>query len=155
MLSQLIVDELNTLLTGELSGANTSKRSPRWACKLSKRIIGEYVVNPLTSARMIKSEGYLMQNCVRQYIHLCKSGDYLLFSIQNLPGEKVATLGVRKHDNRWYFDDCLGKNNTYVIETTIEPLGADHLVVHEMEYTEIFSVAHEVVRLLNCEYTVL
>lgn len=150
MLSRSIVDELNILFAHELSKANPKKRSARWACKLSTTFIGEYVVNPLTSARLIKSEGYLMHNCVRQYIHLCKNDEYLLFSIENLRGEKIATLGVKNHDNRWYFDDCLGKNNSTVIETTVEAFRAEHSIVHEIEYTEIFSVAHEVVRLLNC-----
>jgi hypothetical protein len=73
---------------------------------------------------------------------------YQLFSIRNLQGERIATLGAKKVNDRWYFGDCLGKENSTVIESATE-IYDDGNIVYEVEYTEIFSVAHEVVRLLN------
>lgn len=152
MLDSKFARELNQLFADELQ---LNKGTPRahWNSHVGPVEIGQYYIVPLTSPRMVKSEGYLMQNCVRQYIDLCWDGSYLLFSIRNSDGERVATMGAVERDNRWYFDDCLGKENVIVIETTSEFIDGDNGVVSETEYTELFSVAHEVVRLLNIQST--
>lgn len=154
MLSSKLVNELNMLFADELKISakfNKTFRSEKWVSPIGNIEIGEYLIVLLSTPKKVKSEGYLMQNCVRQYVHLCQEGEYLLFSIQNRLGERVATLGVKKGANRWYFDDCLGIRNSVVIETTLDFLSADNCIVYETEYNEIFSVAHEVVRLLNYE----
>lgn len=154
MLTSQIVDELNDLFAEEF-GLTTSNKSELknkgWHCPIHIVRLSEYIVMPLTSSRRIKSEGYLMQNCVRGYVDQCRNGEYLLFSIRNLGGKRIATLGVNKRGDRWYFDECLGKENSAVIEVAREDFDADHNMCLEIEYTELFSVAHEVVRLLNLQ----
>ncbi len=151
MLTSQFVAELNDLFANELCLTRTSKFEKRikgWHCPIQSVQVGEYIVVPLTSARKVKSEGYLMQNCVKEYVEQCRDNMYLLFSIRNLKGERVATLGVKKEGDRWYFDDCLGKDNSTVMEFSTEFFDAGS-VFCEIEYTELFSVAHEVVRLIN------
>lgn len=153
MLSPKKVHELNQLFAEELELTKNDKTetwNKKWDCPIQAIQLGKYMIVPLTSRRMVKSEGYIMQNCVRDYIHLCNDGKYLLFSIRNRLNERAATLGVKKRDNRWYFDDCLGKENSVVIEEIIEFLNSENSSEYVTEYTEMFSVAHEVVRLLNC-----
>jgi hypothetical protein len=152
VLSSKVVSELNLLFSRELAVTtklNSEKGSGKWFCSIRAVQIGEYMIVPLTSPRDVKSEGYMMKNCVREYIHLCKDGKYLLFSIRNSLNERIATLGVERRDNRWYFDECLGEENSVVMETTVDPLDANNYEYEIFEYTEMFSVAHEIVRLLN------
>ncbi len=86
MLSSTLVNELNALFADELqisAKLNSKIKAGRWDCPIESIEVGEYLIVPLTTRRKVKSEGYLMQNCVRQYISLFKGGEYLLFSIQN------------------------------------------------------------------------
>lgn len=154
MLSPIAVSELNQLFADELKDSRifwNNFNIKRWESSIGLVEIGQYRIVPLTTPKKVKSEGYLMQKCVRQYVDVCQGGEYLLFSIRNLDGERVATLGVKNRDDYWYFDDCLGKENTNVMETILETLDDDNNTVHEIDYTELFSVAHEVVRLLNSQ----
>ncbi len=73
MLSQSIVDELNTLFVAELLRTTTKRQSQKWECMLFEIIISEYLVTPLTSVKMLKSEGYLMNNCCREYASQCEN----------------------------------------------------------------------------------
>ena len=68
MLSQSKVDYFNDLFATELAVGNSVERRPKkWKCKLSEMLIGEYLIMPLTSAKLLKSEGYHMNNCCRDY----------------------------------------------------------------------------------------
>lgn len=151
LLSPHTVAELNQLFADELEVSGmfwNNLNIKQWESPVGLVEIGQYHIVPLTTPKKVKSEGYLMQNCVRQYVDICSGGKYLLFSIRNFDGERVATLGVKNLDDHWYLDSCLGRENTTVMEKTFE-VTDDGNVTFEIDYTELFSVAHEVVRLLN------
>lgn len=150
MLTQEMVDELNALFKFELGLTYENSSSiNNWTCPIGKTVIGEYCVIPLISKKMVKSEGYMMQNCCREYIPLCINDEYHLFSIQSLSGNRIATLGVKQEYDRWRLDDCLGPQNTPIMEGNADYLNEDGGYDSEFVLTDIYFVAHEVVRLMN------
>ena len=150
MLSQSKTDNFNALFTTELTAGNSIKRRPKkWKCKLSEMLIGEYCIMPLISAKLLKSEGYHMNNCSRDYHEQCAELTYCLFSIQNRFGERLATLGLYFRGGNWRFDQCTGPSNTEVLEETRLYLDEDGELQEEIYATEIYYVAHEVARLMN------
>lgn len=149
MLSQAAVVDLNGIFIDEIHPESPSCQPRKWQCILSETVIGDYCVVPLKSARKLKSEGYLMNNCCREYVTQCLEGEYQLFSIRTLSGERVATLGILNHDNHWQFDQCYGVSNSNVLERCIETVDEDGSLLVEYSLTEIYYVAHEVVRLMN------
>jgi hypothetical protein len=149
MLSETKVNELNTIFTGELSATSTKRRSGKWKCKVSETLIGEYFITPLTSARMLKSEGYWMNNCSRDYTRQCEAHQYCIFSVRRRTGERLATLGLVNDQGYWIFDQCYGPSNSEVLEETIEYLDEDDVLQFDCYPTELYYVAHEVVRLMN------
>ncbi len=149
MLSQTTVNELNTIFAGELSVPSTKRRTGKWECKLTEILIGEYLITPLTSARMLKSEGYWMNNCSRNYTRQCEEFEYCMFSIRRRTGERLATLGLANVPGYWIFDQCYGPSNSEVLEETCEYIDEDEGLQFDCNPTELYYVAHEVVRLMN------
>ncbi len=150
MLTQAGVEELNTLFTTGLVNETWHRKNPaQWDCKLEEMLVGEYLIIPLTTAKMLKSESYLMNNCCRDYLFRCADLEYSLFSIRSRSGERLATLGLCSEDGYWHFDQCFGPANSDVLEESLEYLDEDGVVYTEYFPTEIYYVAHEVVRLLN------
>ncbi|THB78146.1 MAG: hypothetical protein D6B25_04875 [Desulfobulbaceae bacterium] len=120
-----------------------------WNPQLPEMLIGEYLIIPLTSSKMLKSEGFWMQHCCRTFASRCADLDYCIFSIRTRSGERLATLGVQKDHDYWQFDQCYGPGNADVIEETFEYLDEDGELQIELVPTELFYVAQEVVRLMN------
>ena len=149
MLPQTTVNELNTIFAGELSATSTKRRSRKWECKLNETLIGEYLITPLTSAKMLKSEGYWMNNCSRDYARQCQAFEYCIFSIRKRTGERLATLGLVNDQRSWSFDQCYGPSNSEVLEETHAYLDEDEVLQFDCNPTELYYVAHEVVRLMN------
>lgn len=150
MLSQSKVDYFNDLFATELAAGNSIGRRPsKWKCKLSEMLIGDYLITPLTSAKLLKSEGYLMNNCCRDYTSQCMDLKYSLFSIRRRTGERLATLGLEYDEDYWRFDQCYGPSNTEVLEETRIYPDEDEELQEETYATELYYVAHEVVRLMN------
>lgn len=149
MLSQTTVNELNTIFTGKLSSPSTKTRSGKWKCKLPETLIGEYLITPLTSSRMLKSEGYWMNNCSRDFTRQCETFEYCLFSIRKRTGGRLATLGIMNDQGHWSFDQCYGPSNSEVLEETFEYLDEDEVLQFESYPTDLYYIAHEVVRLMN------
>jgi hypothetical protein len=100
---------------------------------------------------MIKSEGYLMNNCCRDYTSQCANLEYCIFSVRSLGGRRIATLGVANNLGYWIFDQCFGPSNTNVLEETFEYIDEDEMMQKDLRQTELYYVAHEVVRLMNIE----
>ena len=98
---------------------------------------------------MLKSEGYWMNNCCRDYAGQCADSEYCIFSIRSRSGERLATLGLISDQGYWYFDQCFGPANTDVLEETSLFLDEDDVLQTEWFPTEIYYVAHEVIRLMN------
>ncbi len=72
MLSQSKVDYFNDFFITELAAENSvERRQSKWKCELPEMLIGEFLIIPLNSAKLLKSEGYLMNNCSRDYIDQC------------------------------------------------------------------------------------
>jgi len=149
MLSQTTVHESNAIFAGEFSATSTKKRAGKWVCKLPESLIGEYLITPLTSTRMLKSEGYWMNNCSRDYTHRCEAFEYCIFSVRKRTGERFATLGLANDRGSWIFDQCYGQSNSEVLEETFEYLDEDDALQFECIPTELYYVVHEVVRLMN------
>ncbi len=150
MLSQSKVENLQVILATE-SAVETSveKRSGKWKCTLSEMFIGEYLIMPLTSAKLLKSEGYLMNNCCREYVGRCLELKYCLFSIRSRSGERLATLGIAYDEGYWRFDQCFGPSNGNVLEEARHYLDEDGVLQTDWFATELYYVAHDVVRLMN------
>lgn len=150
MLSQSKVENLNSFFTAKLpAGALAGKRSGKWNCKLSEMLVGEYLIIPLTSAKQLKSEGYRMNNCCREYTSRCMALEYCVFSIRSRSGERLATLGLAYDDGYWRFDQCFGPSNGEILEETRQYLDEDGELQTECFATELYYVAHDVVRLMN------
>ncbi len=150
MLSQNNVKDLNVLLGSKLAGEpSTSKRSGKWECVLFEQFIGEYLIVPLTTAKMLKSEGYVMNNCCRDYRHLCEQHRYAIFSLRSRSGERLATLGLVNEDGCWVMDQCFGPSNSEVLEEVLNYLDEEETLQTEYFPAEIYYIAHEVVRLMN------
>lgn len=150
MLSQSKVDYFNDLfVTKSATGNSVNKRSKKWECKLSEMLIGEYFITPLTSAKLLKSEGYQMNNCCRDYVDQCAEMTYCLFSVRSRVGERLATLGLNCNDGHWRFDQCFGTSNTEVLEEIRTYLDEDGELQEELYATDLYYVAHEVARLMN------
>ncbi len=149
MLSQTTVGELKADFLNRLQTKTSGRRSRRWACNVSEMLVGEYLIMPLTSAKMLKSEGYCMNNCCRDYVEKCAGGNYRVFSIRNRSGERLATLGVKRKNEYWQFDQCFGPYNREVLEEVMEYLDEDGKLHVEWSPTEIYYIAHEVIRLMN------
>lgn len=126
------------------------KGASRWQCRLPEMMLDEYRIVPLISAKMLRSEGYMMNNCCKEYIGQCGQGDYSIFSIRSWKGDRVATLGIRCVDGYWCFDQCYGPSNSNVLEERLEYVDEEGLEQVDWENSEIFYVAHEVVRQMNC-----
>ncbi len=150
MRAQAGVEALNTLFAKELVNETWRRKQPaQWECKLKEMLVGEYLIVPLNSAKMLKSEGYLMNNCCRDYIFRCADRAYCLFSIRSRSGERLATLGLGYENGYWHVDQCFGPANSEVLEETLEYFDEDGVLHTEYFPTEIYYLAHEVVRLMN------
>jgi hypothetical protein len=150
MLSQSKVDYLNDLFVTEVAAGNSVERRQRkWKCKLSEILIGEYLIIPLTSAKLLQSESYHMNNCCADYVDQCAEMTYCLFSIRSRSGERLATLGLIYTQGYWRFDECSGPSNTEVLEESRTYLDEDGELQEELFATDLYYVAHEVARLIN------
>ena len=86
---------------------------------------------------MLKSEGYWMNNCSRDYTRQCQEFEYCIFSIRKRTGERLATLGIANDRGSWSFDQCYGPSNLEVLEETCEYLDEDEVLVNMQESSEI------------------
>ncbi|MFH0785748.1 MAG: hypothetical protein V2B20_27890 [Pseudomonadota bacterium] len=152
MLSQSKADYFNGLFATELAAGNSVERRPsKWKCKLSDTLVGDYSITPLTSRKMVKLEGYRMNNCCREYIDQCAELTYCLFSVRSRSGERLAILGLTCNGGYWRFDQCFGPSNSEVLEETRTYLDEDGELQEESFATDLYYVAHEVARLMNSE----
>jgi hypothetical protein len=152
MLSQSKINYFHDFFATELAANNSVERRPnKWKCKLPETLVGDYFIIPLTSAKSLKSEGYMMNNCCRDYIRQCMELKYCLFSIRRRTGERLATLGLAYDEDYWRFDQCFGPSNTEVLEETKTYLDEDGEFQQETFATELYYVAHEVARLMNSD----
>jgi len=150
MLSQTKVNELNALFGAELTTETfAGRRSGKWECTLSEMVIGDFFIVPLTTTKMLKSEGYVMNNCCRNYKELCENQEYSIFSIRSRSGERLATLGLTKEPGYWRLDQCFGPANAEVLEEMSCYLDEDEVLQTEYHPTDLYYVAQEVARLMN------
>lgn len=150
MLSGSTVSKMNCGVPTELVSRTSRKgRSKKWQCRVAETLVGEYLIVPLTSAKMLKSEAYMMNNCSREYTAQCAAMEYAVFSIRIRTGQRLATLGLSHEDGYWRFDQCFGPGNSEVLEETRGYLDDDGILQTEWFATELYFVAHEVVRLMN------
>jgi hypothetical protein len=129
--------------------APQKKRTTKWNCTLPELLIGDYLIIPLTSTKMLKSEGCWMNNCSREYADQCSKNLYALFSIRTRSGERLATLGLENDCGFWKFDQCYGPSNIEVMEERIEYLDENGEYLVEYYPTEMYYATQEVLRLIN------
>ncbi len=139
------------IFTNDFKVDSNVKKSRKWACTLSEIVIGNYLIVPLTSVTMLKSESYTMNNDCIDYAHRCANLNYCLFSIRTRSGGCLATLGLVNEDSFWNFDWCSGPSNIEVLEESLEYLDDEHMLQTEHYPTELYYVAHEVARLMNAD----
>ena len=149
MLSQARVNELQGRFAGELTTTIAKKRVRNWHCNLSEMLVGEYLITPITSVKMLDSEGYWMSNSCQEYLSQCAELTYCIFSVRSRSGERLATLGLTKNREAWYFDQCYGPSNSEVLEESLEYLDEEGELQTEWFPTEMYYVAQEVSRLMN------
>jgi len=149
MQTQLIPNEINSFMFQGSPDTVSPKKNLKWKCSLPTLKIDEYEIVPLTSSKQLKSEGYHMNNCCKDYAHQCSMGEYCIFSIRGNFGNRIATLGAVNDDGYWHFDQCLGHSNSNVIDEFTEHFDSQGKIHLEWSHTELYYVANEVVRLLN------
>ncbi len=150
MLSQAVISESDSRQAPAFSSRTSGKRRNRkWTCTIGESLIGDYLAIPLTSEKRLKSEGYVMNNCSREYTMKCAALEYCIFSIRRRTGERLATLGLSYDFGYWRVDQCFGPSNTEVMEEICAFLDEDGVLQTETFATELYYVAQEVARLLN------
>lgn len=116
---------------------------------MPETLIGNYLIVPLISVKMLKHEEYLMNSCCREYADDCVDQKYSIFSIRSRSGERLATLGLVYDEDYWRFDQCLGPANKEVMEELSCHLDENGVLHTDVFATELYYVAHEVGRLMN------
>jgi len=117
--------------------------------------IGKYLIETLKSPEKVKHETYLMQDSIWDYVQECTCEDYQLygniqlFLVRNHLRKSIAIFGAIKKDGYWYFDNFFSENNSEVMEETHLYRDKRGQPVCLINYTEIYSAVHEVIRLLN------
>ncbi len=149
MHAQQIPSELNNFTIPQSTGTASPPKKWTWKCSLPPLKIDEYEITPLTSSKQLKSEGYHMNNCCKDYNQQCSNGEYCIFSIKDSTGNRIATLGAINDDGYWQFDQCLGYSNSNVIDEFTEHLDSEGKVHLEWSHSELYYAANEVIRLLN------
>jgi hypothetical protein len=148
MISKQTVGELNQLF-GLKQSTPSRKLRHRWACPVLAQEIGDFFVVPLASLKELASEGRRMQHCVASYETRCVNGMYQVFSIRDLHGNRIATLGLTYGSTGWKVDQCLGISNTEVLLHTVEWIDGNGNHESMDEFTDLHYLAYEVARLLN------
>lgn len=151
MFTQSRVNLSSTLFTNHLSQSFIKPKKRKWKCRLPEIIVDQFLVIPITSAKMLRSEAYWMNNCCRDYTSKCATLEYNIFSIRSRSGERLATLGVESDRGYWRFDQCFGPSNSDVLEEKLEYLDEEDVLQEERFPTELFYVVHEVVRMMNAK----
>lgn len=105
-------DESENIGPAERNRPQKKKRQQHWSPGLEARQIGNFQIIPLTSSKQLGSEGWHMMNCVADYATACKQDEYRVFSIRNLSGERLATLGLTRRNDQWWIDQCFGPWNS-------------------------------------------
>lgn len=153
MLTQSQVDELNLLFADELLQKKKYKEKNSWESPLPRTRVGNYNFVPLVTARMLKSEGYMMKNCAHDYTEVCAIGHYIMFSVRDLNENRIATLGYKFESEAWVYDQCSGVDDEYediffekVVYCTDD--NGDDCEFYNVE-KDLFYVIPEVERLLN------
>lgn len=149
MLTQTKVNPSSSLFTNHSPQSFKKSKKRSWKSQLFETIVDQFLIIPVTSAKMLRSEAYWMNNCCQDYAGQCANLEYNIFSIRSRSGERFATLGVINDNGYWRFDQCFGSSNSNVLEETLEYLDEDDVLQEERFPTELFYVVHEVVRMMN------
>jgi hypothetical protein len=147
-LNEQTIREMNHLF-GLSTTTPTGKIRYRWQSPLQIQEMGDFCVVPLTSTKDLASEGWNMRHCVASYDVDCANGLYQVFSIRDLDGKRLATLGLRYDPNGWKLDQCLGLLNAEVTTSVVEWIdgNGNHHSINQP--TEIHFLAQEVERLMK------
>ena len=121
----------------------------RWSCPVVAQEMGDFLLVPLSSSKELTSEGWHMQHCVATYDARCAMGSYHVFSVRDLLGIRVATLGLTYGANGLKVDQCLGLSNTDVMLKSLEWINGSGKHESMEEFTDIHYLALDVARLLN------
>ena len=133
-------------------GAAAHQPRRRWQSVLAPQELGEFWVVPLTSSKALSSEGWNMRHCVGDYALACANGVYQVFSIRDLGGVRVATLGLTYARGYWSVDQCRGPDNADVIESVrewVDENGKHHGIE---EYSDLHYIALEIASLVNAHH---
>ena len=148
MISEQTVGQLNQLF-GLDQPARSRKLRYRWSCPVAVQEMGDFFVVPLTSSKELASEGWHMRHCVVSYDARCAHGMYQVFSIRDLLGNRIATLGTIYGAHGWMVDQCLGISNAEVLLNCVEWINGNGKHESMDEFTDLHYLVQDVVRQLN------
>lgn len=149
MLIQTKINSSSALFANHSSQSFKKSKKRKWKSQVAETIVDQFFVIPVTSTKMLRSEAYWMNNCCQEFAEQCARLEYNIFSIRSRSGERLATLGVINDNGYWRFDQCFGPSNSDVLEEALEYLDEDDVLQEERFPTELYYVAHEVVRMMN------
>lgn len=151
MLSQPQITQGNLASTVNSFSSTSISTTRKWPYTIPETIIGDYLIVPITTAKMLKSESHYLNNNSDQYLSGCSRHENCAFSMRDHFGFSQATLVLSHNNEGWRFEKCHGPSNTNVLEEIIEFFDENEIAQTEYYPTELYYVAHEIIRLMNAQ----
>lgn len=136
-------DFLNALFGLDTKGKK--KLNLEWASAVLRCEIGDYLILPLTTSRLLRAEGRAMKHCVGHYDELCHKGLARVFSVRDISGHRVATASLIWRDDYWHLEQVKGHENAEVLESENTYFDGNSTVT-ELAPTELYFVGQEILQ---------
>ena len=111
----------------------------KWESCLPSIVIGPWTILPLANAWVLREEALRQHHCADLYIRECLNGKCRIFSVRNLNGNRVATIGIERDGNGWKSFGIRGLANAPVAQSL---RGLDQQIV--MRYTDVWRLGQPV-----------
>jgi len=132
----------NRCFNGTLS---KKKRKLTWTSDLAAFELGNYLVVPLTSSKMLREEGQIMGHCAALYDRLCHEGTVRLFSVQDLIGYRIATVSLLWRDDYWHLEQMKGPRNAGILYEQVA-YQFQGCTAERLDETDLYFVGQEIVQ---------
>lgn len=128
---------------------STVPKTLRWNSPLRQTFVGEYLLQPITSMRMLHKEDRVLDNGCSSNLFRCYNETYAAISLRTRSGERLATLCLQRKNDYWAINSCLGRNGQNALEETLVYMDEELNVLEETTPTELYYICQEAVRLIN------
>lgn len=94
---------------------NKELEETQWDGLIEPFVCGQFLVEPITNAKLLLLEGRFMRHCIADYTEYCVDGNWVIFSIRNrLSSARKATVAFEIDDKncKVELDDARGLFNT-------------------------------------------